>query len=192
VAVAVNLALAAPDTGALINTDQALSPTAVASLVVAAFIIDFFAVGPAAFQTRAVFVLVATFSRQGFDDSPLDKWTVDKAAELIQSGLDQTGGAWIAGASANAIVGMLIGALAIFCLGNILPQKWSRRTGRLATLQWKETQLRKINAPVWIVAAVFGMLSDLPDGLIGWLCDAMSNICLFISGPVPEILFGAA
>jgi hypothetical protein len=184
------LALAAPD-NPIINVDKALSPTAVASLVVLAFIIDFFSVGPAAFQTRATFILVATFMRQGFDDSPLDKWTVDKAAQLIQSGLDQAGPAWIAGASANAIVGFIVGALFIFCLGNMLPQKWSRRTGRMATMQWKETQLRKMNPPVWIAAAAFGMLSDLPDGLIGIMCDAFSNLCLFVAGPAPALIFGA-
>ncbi len=185
------LALAAPDPGRSVP-DHLLSPTAVAALVVIAFLLDFFSIGPAALHVRLLFICVVTAARQGFDDSPLDKWTVDKAAGLIQAALDKADGAYIAGASATAIVGFLIGALFVYAVGCMLPIKWSKKMGRLSTLQWKEAPLRKLNFPVWVVAFACGIMSDLPEGFVGVLADAVVNLSLFIAGPLPAIIFGAA
>lgn len=172
--------------------DHILSPTAVAALVVIAWIVDFFSVGPAWVQTRLVFATVVTFVRQGFDDSPLDKWTVDKAAELIQSLLNQAHGSYIAGAAADMIVGFIIFGLFIFCLGCMLPVKWAKKTGRFSTLQFKETGLRKMNWQIWGMAVPLGLLADLPNGFAGTMCDVFVNLCVFTTGPIPALLFGAS
>ncbi len=186
------LALAAPDPAGRSFADHVLSPTAVAALIVFAFVLDFFSIGPAALHVRLLFICVVTAARQGFDDSQLDKWTVDKAAELIQKALNEADGAWIAGASATAIVGMLIGVLFVYAIGCMLPIKWSKKMGRLSTLQWKEAPLRKVNWPVWGVAFACGIMADLPEGFVGVLADSVVNLSLFVAGPIPAFVFGAA
>lgn len=170
-----------------------MSPTATAVLFIIAFIIDFFAIGPAWLQTRLVFMCVVTAVRVGFDDSPLDKWTVDNAAGIIQTGLDQAKGAYVAEASAAAIVGVLVGGLALWAIGAMLPLKASKKLGRIATIQFKETGLRKMTAPVWGLAIPLGLLEDLvPDSWISTAIDFFLGICSFVASPLPRLVFGAA
>lgn len=172
--------------------DHSLSPTAVAVLFIIGFIIDYFAIGPAWVQTRLTFICVVVAVRQGFDDSPLDKWTVDKASSLIQSALDMAKGAYIAGASAAFLVGCVVGILSIYTLGCMLPIKASKRLGRIATAQFKETGLRKINPNVWLLAIPLGLLADAPAGWIGQLTAFCMDIYSFIATPLPGLVFGAS
>jgi hypothetical protein len=172
--------------------DHSLSPTATAVLIVIAFIIDYFAFLPAFLQTRLTFMCVAVGVRQGFDDSPLDKWTVDNASGLIQSLLDQAKGSYIAGASATVLVGCVVGALSIWTLGCMLPGKWSQKLGRFSTAKFKESGLRKMTWQVWLLAIPLGLLADMPEGWMGWLTDASMNIYSLITTPLPSLIFGAS
>lgn len=174
------------------TADHSLSPTATAVLLVIAFVIDFFAIFPAWLQTRLTFVCVVVAVRQGFDDSPLDKWTVDRASGLIQSLLDQAKGAYIAGASANTLVGCAVGVLSIYTVGCMLPVKWSKRAGRIATAQFKETPLRKINGSVWLLAIPLGLLADMPEGWMGMLTSFCMAIYSTVATPLPGLIFGAS
>lgn len=182
--------LAAPAVNPTAN--HTLSPTATAVLFIIAFLIDWFAIGPAWLQTRLTFACVIVAVRQGFNDSPLDKWTVDNAAGAIQAALDQAHGAYIAGASANFLVGCLVGVLTIWSVGCLLPVKWSKKAGRIATAQFKETPLRKINGQVWLMAAPLGLLADLPAGWIGWLSMGLLHVCSLVASPLPALVFGAS
>lgn len=168
-----------------------MSATATAVLFIIAFMLDYFAVGPAWLQTRLVFMAVVTAVRVGFDDSPLDKWTVDKASELIQVALDQAKGAYVAGASATFIVGCAVGALSIWTLGCMLPLKASKRLGRIATAQFKESGLRKLTPMVWALAIPLGLLADLPAGWIGTLTDFCLGCYATVTEPLPALIFGA-
>lgn len=174
------------------TADHTLSPTATAVLFVVAFVIDYFAVGPAWLQTRLTFICVVIAVRQGFDDSPLDKWTVDKASSLIQAALDQAKGAYIAGASANVIVGCVVGILSIYTVGCMVPARWSRRAGRIATAQFRETGLRRINTSVWLLAVPLGLLADMPQGWIGTLTSACMSFYSAVASPLPSLVFGAS
>lgn len=169
-----------------------MSPTATAVLFIIAFVIDYFAIGPAWLQTRLVFMAVVTAVRVGFDDSPLDKWTVDKAAEVIQAALDQAEGAYIAGASANFLVGCAVGILSIWTLGCMLPLKASKRFGRIATAQFKESGLRKMTWMVWALAVPLGLLADLPEGWIGTMTEFCLDCYSVVTSPLPSLVFGAA
>lgn len=172
--------------------EHIMSATATAVLFIIAFVFDYFSIGPAWLQTRLVFMSVVTAVRVGFDDSPLDKWTVDNAAGIIQAALDQAKGAYIAGASANFIVGCIVAILSIWTIGCMLPLKASKKLGRIATAQFKETGLRKINPMVWGLAIPLGLLADLPAGWIGTLTDFCVDLYAMVTSPLPSLIFGAA
>lgn len=174
------------------TADHTLSPTATAVLFIIAFIIDWFAIGPAWLQTRLTFACVLIAVRQGFDDSPLDKWTVDNAAGAIQVALDQAKGAYVAGASAEFLVGCAVGVLTIWAVGCLMPVKWSKKAGRIATAQFKETPLRKMNPQVWLMAVPLGLLADLPAGWMGWLSMGLVHVCSIVASPLPGLVFGAS
>ncbi len=174
------------------TADHTLSPTATAVLLVIAFIIDYFAIGPAWLNTRLTFICAVVAVRQGFDDSPLDKWTVDKASEVIQTILDQAKGSYIAGASAATLVGCVVGVLVIWAIGCMLPLKSSKKLGRIATAQFKETPLRKINPTVWALAIPVGLLADMPVGWIGTMSSLFMSFCSMIASPLPGLIFGAS
>lgn len=185
--------LAAPPNPITNSTaDHSLSPTATAVLFVIGFIIDYFAVFPAWLQTRLTFACVLVAVRQGFDDSPLDKWTVDNASNAIQQALNLAKGAYIAGASAQFLVGCGVGVLAIWSVGCLLPVKWSKKAGRIATAQFKETPLRKMTPQVWLMAVPLGLLADLPAGWIGWLTMGLLHVCSIVATPLPMLIFGAS
>lgn len=174
------------------GVERVMSPTGVAILIVIAFAVDYFSVGPAWLQTRLVFMCVVTAVRQGFDDSPLDDWTVDQASGIIQKGLDAAKGAYIAGASANAIVGAIVGILFIYTLGCMIPVKWSKIFGRLSTAQFKETAIRKMSMPVWALAVPLGLLADMPTGTVGSITVFAVDLYASFTSFLPSVLFGVS
>lgn len=181
------LAAAAPPAA-----EHSMSPTATAVLLIIAFLLDYLNIFPSWAQLRLTFAAVVTAVHVGFDDSPLDKWTVDKASELIQAALDQAKGAWIAGASANVIVGCLVGILSLWTLGCMLPLKWSKRLGRITTLQFKESPIRKLSPMVWGLAIPLGLLADMPAGWIGVLTSFCLEVYSWVTSPLPSLIFGAS
>lgn len=187
------LAVAPPPAAEKASDHLGLSPTGCAVLIVIAFLLDFLTILPAWLQVRLTFASVVTAVRAGFDDSPLDKWTVDKASGAIQMALDQAKGAYIAGASAAVLTGCLVGVLAIYCIGCMLPVKWSKKAGRLATLQWKETPIRNVSPQLWVAAILLGLLADLPpDGWMATCIDAFVGACRVVAAPLPHLIFGAS
>lgn len=181
-----------PPVTATVPADHVLSPTGTAVLLVLGFAIDYFAVFPAWMQTRLLFAIVATVAREGFDGSSLDRATVQHASSLIQSGLDATDGAYIAGASAQAIVGCLVGLLSIYSVGCMLPVQVAKKTGRLATATFKETGLRKLNFPVWGMAFALGLLADLPVGWMGSITQFCLGLYTTVTAPLPSLVFGVS
>ncbi|MGJ3228933.1 hypothetical protein ACQEUV_26790 [Micromonospora aurantiaca (nom. illeg.)] len=178
-----------PDAGILVHT---MSPTAVAVLLLLALVVDYMSVGPNSIRDRVAFVLAVPAIREGFDGSPLDQWTVQTASSGIEQLLDATGGAYIAGASINAILGALIGLLFIYVIGCMLPTKASKKLGRFATLTFPQSPLYRLNTRLWIAAILLGLMADLPGGTVG---DVTRGCVDFLTGLVaglPAWLFGAA
>ncbi|MEW2442768.1 hypothetical protein [Micromonospora marina] len=169
-----------------------MSPTGVAILLLLALIIDYMSVGPNSLRDRLAFVIAVPVIREGFNGSPADQKTVEALSGVIQALLDSTGGAYIAGASVNALIGALIGLLWIYALGCMLPVKASKRLGRFATLAFPQSGLYRLNARLWVVAILLGMMSDLPGGLVGDVTRSLVDITAHLVAPVPAILFGAA
>jgi hypothetical protein len=169
-----------------------MSPTTVAILLLLALIVDYMSVGPNSIRDRIAFVVAVPTIREGFDGSPLDQKTVETLGGLIQGLLDSTGGAYIAGASVNTVIGAGIGLLWIYALGCMLPVKASKRLGRFATLAFPQSPLYRLNVRLWIVAVLLGLMSDLPGGLIGDVTRALVDLAAQLVAPLPALLFGAA
>lgn len=169
-----------------------MSPTGVAILLLLALLVDYMSIGPNSLRDRLAFLMAVPALKEGFDGSPADAKTVAALGGAIRGLLDSTGGAYIAGASVNAILGVGVGLLWIYALGCMLPVKTSKRLGRFATLTWPQSPLYRINSRMWLVAIALGMMSDLPTGLVGDLTRSLLDIVTNIVAPLPALLFGAA
>ncbi|WP_320067851.1 hypothetical protein [Micromonospora sp. RTGN7] len=183
------LAAAAPAAPA---PEYAMSPTAVAITLLLALVIDYMSIGPNSIRDRLAFMMAVPVVREGFNDSPLDKWTVETLRDFIQSLLDQTGDARIAGASINLIIGTLVGFLWIYAIGCMLPTKLSKRLGRFATIQFRASGLYRLNLPLWAAAVPLGLMSDLPGGFVGDVTRMLLEVTTTIVAPLPAFLFGDA
>lgn len=168
-----------------------MTPTTVAVLLLLALVVDYLSVGPDSIRDRLAFFLALPAIHEGFNGSPLDQWTVQAGANLIQKGLDMTGGAYIAAASAAVVLSAAIGIYAIYTVGVLLPTTLSSRLGRFAGLHWGASGIHRLNWQLWIAAIILGMLCDLPGGVVGstlrWVVSLLSQ---FVA-PFPNWLFGA-
>ncbi|MEU4777453.1 hypothetical protein [Micromonospora sp. NPDC023633] len=169
-----------------------MSPTGVVIVLLLAVIVDYMSIGPNSIRDRIAFILAVPAIREGFDGSPLDRATVGALRDVIQALLDSTGDAYIAGASINAVVGFLIALLWIYALGCLLPVKSSKKLGRFATLSFPQSPLYRLNLRMWLVAIPLGLMSDLPEGLIGQFTRTLLDITTKLIVPLPSLLFGAA
>jgi hypothetical protein len=165
-----------------------MGPTAIAALLFLALVIDYLSVGPNSLRDRVAFLLGLAAIRQGFDGSPLDRWTVEQLGTVIGTLKGMAGGAKIAGASTEGLIGVFVGVLFIYTVGCLLPVNASKRFGKFAALTFPVGG--KINWKLWLCAALLGMLADLPGGLIGvavrWFVDTITALV----APLPALLFG--
>jgi hypothetical protein len=170
-----------------------MSPTGAAVLLLLALVVDYMSVGPNSLRDRLAFLMATAAIREGFNGSPLDRWTVGMATKGIDMLLDTPifSGSYMAGAGVNALLGVLVGLLFIYVLGCLLPVKWSKKLGRFATLTFPQSSLFRINTKLWIAAALLGMLADLPAGAVGGLTEGCVVFLTGLFGPLPAWLFGA-
>lgn len=170
--------------------ERALTPTGCAIALILAFVIDYMSAGPDSIRDRVAFLFALAGFRDGFDGSPLDRWTVQRAHDAIGFALTQADGAYIAGASANAIVGAGVGALALFVVGCLLPVRASKRLGRLAAISFPKSPIYRINWKLWLCAFLLGVLADLGRGLLGgWIEGAVTWLTV-VADVVIGLLFG--
>jgi len=172
--------------------ERALSPTGCAIALILAFVIDYMSAGPDSLRDRIAFLFALAGFRDGFDGSPLDRWTVQRASDGIGWLLEQTGDAYIAGASANAIVGAGVGALALYVVGCMLPARASKKLGRLAAINFPRSPAFRINWKLWVAAFLLGILAELGKGLIaGWVETAVTWTTVLADVAI-GLLFGAS
>ena len=169
-----------------------MSPTSVAVLLLMALVLDYLTVGPPWLRDRVAFVFALVSIREGFDGSPLDGWTVRQLSGGIAWLLQQTGGAYVAGAAANVVLGVAVGCLAIYVVGQMLPVKLTGKLGRFAALKFKPSPTNKLNVPMWSTALLIGLMLDLPGGWIGDLLRWLYSTAFHLVAPLPAALFGAA
>jgi hypothetical protein len=169
-----------------------MSPTATCILLLLALVVDWMSVGPNSIRDRVAFFFALAAVREGFNGSPLDQWTVGFLGGFIEQLLQSTGGAYIAGASVNVVLGAAVGLLWIYTVGCVLPVKASKKLGRFATLSFPQSPLYRLNAQMWVLAFLLGMLSDLPRGAVGSLTESSINFVTALVAPLPAYLFGSA
>lgn len=167
-----------------------MSPTGVAVLLLLAVVVDYVSIGPNWLRDRIAFLMAIPAVYEGFNGSQLDAWTLERLTDVIQWALDQTGNAYIAGASAAAVVGILVGAVWLYGLGCILPAKASKRLGRLATVNFPPSGVWAINWKLWAVAILLGLLGDVPLGWIGDLTSGTNELLADVFAPLPGFLLG--
>lgn len=167
-----------------------MSPTDVAVLLLAAAAVDYISIGPNWFRDRLASAMAIPAIYQGFNGSTVDQWTLERLTGLIQGLLDQTGDAYIAGASAAAVVGILVGAAWLYWLACMLPNKASKRLGRFATLTFPPSGVWAMNWKLWAVSATIALLGDVPLGWVGSLTSGTNNLLTGIFAPVPALLLG--
>lgn len=172
-----------------------MPPTAVAVTLLLALLIDWSSFGPNSLRDRIAFCLACPAIREGFDGSPLDQWTVQQLHRLIEALLHSppVSGSRLAGASVNMLIGVLIGLTWLYAMLCMLPIKGKlpKWMGRAVTLSWPTSPMGRLNLPLWGVAAVLGLMADLPGGAIGMACRASIDVLI---GPITAVIvwaFGA-
>jgi hypothetical protein len=181
------LAAAAPH-----GPGHAMSPTAVAVVLILALVVDYMSVGPDSLRDRLAFLLAVPGFRDGFNGSPLDAWTVQRLHDGLGYLLAQTDGAYIAGASINVLLGAGVGILAIYTIGCLLPDRAASKLGRFAGLSFPSTGMHRINWKLWLCAFLLGILADLGRGVIGEATEGLVVALTALVAPLPTLLFGAA
>jgi hypothetical protein len=168
-----------------------MSPTGVAILLLLALVVDYTSFGPNSIRDRLAFLMGVVAIRQGFNGSPLDQWTVGALTGGIEALKDMAGGAYIAGAATQLVLSALVGILAIYTIGVLLPVKAQARLGKFATLSFKDSPMNRINWQLWTMALLLGLLADLPGGAVGGLVNTGISALTEIFQPLPNFLFGA-
>jgi hypothetical protein len=168
-----------------------MSPTGVAVLLLLALVVDYMSVGPNSIRDRLAFLMGLVAVHEGFNGSPLDRWTVDALSGAIDTLKGMAGGAYIAGAVTQVVLSAGVGILAIWTVGALMPDKLSTKLGRWAGINFPDSAIHRINYKLWICAILLGLLSDLPGGVVGGLLSSAIAALTQVFQPLPNFLFGA-
>lgn len=171
--------------------NHVMSPTGVAVLLLLALVVDYMSVGPNSVRDRLAFLLGLVAVREGFNDSPLDRWTVGALTGAIDTMKSLAGGAYIAGAITQVVLSAAVGILAIYTVGALMPDKLSTKLGRFATIRFPDSAMHRINYKLWLCAILLGLLADLPGGVVGGILDGSIAALTRLFSPIPNLLFGA-
>jgi hypothetical protein len=170
---------------------DSLNPTGVAVLLMLALVIDYTSFGPNSIRDRLAFLMGLVAIRAGFNGSPLDRWTVGAASNGIDTLKGMAGGAYIAGAATQIVLSALVGILAIYTFGALMPMKASTKLGKFATITFPDSAMHRINYKLWFMAALLGLLGDLPGGAVGGILNGGIGILTEVFQPLPNFLFGS-
>lgn len=169
-----------------------MSPTGVAALFLLALMVDYAAFLPTALGDRLAFCLALVAIRVGFNDSQLDKWTVERLEAFIDFAKDAAGDAYIANAVTSQVLGIFVGILFFYVVGCMVPDRFSSRLGRYATLGFPPGKPRSINYKLWLCAFGLGLMGELPNGWIGDLTMFFIGLFTAICTPLPNLIFGVS
>jgi hypothetical protein len=167
-----------------------MTPTATALLLMTAFLVDYMSIGPNSLRDRIAFLLAVPAIREGFNGSPLDQRTVTVLSNCIDAVKHTLSGAYIAGAVTAAILSAFVFCIAVYAVGALMPDKWSKKLGRLAALKFPTSAVYRINWKLWACAAVIGMMSDL---LRGWSADLVVggvDALTSLTAGLPALIYG--
>lgn len=169
-----------------------MSPTGVAVLLMLALVVDYLSVGPNSIRDRLAFLMALPAIREGFNGSPLDQWTVGALSSVIDKAKEMADGAYIAGAITSVTLGAAVGVLAIYTVGALMPDKFAKKFGRFAAIKFPTSAIHRLNYKLWGCAALLGMLSDLPTGLVGTTLTWVVDFLVSVAASIPFTLFGVS
>ncbi len=170
--------------------EHQMSPTATAVLILMAIAVDYISIGPDWLRDRIAFTMYVAGIYEGFNGSKLDMWTTESLRSLIEWALTQADGAYIAGASAKALVGVLVFVVWLYGFACMLPQKASKKLGRFATLAFPGSAPWSINWRLLGVAIALALLGDVPFGWVGELTEGTNTFLAGLWAPFPGLLVG--
>lgn len=182
-----------------------LSPAGVLAALFLALIIDVMRVGPEWLKDRIAFCVGLVAIREGFGGSILERWTVDALVSFIDGGFKIVGSdIYITQASAMVVAQVLIGAVALYCAGVLMPERLTKWLGGFARLSFgrrkagaktvavdSHGERYKLNAKLWACAWILGLLADLPQGGVGtFVRGFIGVIATAFTAPIVRTLFG--
>jgi hypothetical protein len=170
---------------------ESLGPTGVAVLLLLALVVDWMSFGPNSIRDRLAFLLGLVAIRAGFNGSPLDQWTVGALSGAIDTLKGMAGGAYIAGAATQIVLSALVGVMAIYTVGCLLPDKAQSKLGPFAKISFPSSSMHRINYKLWTMAVLLGLLGDLPGGIVGGILNGGIGVLTEVFQPLPNLLFGA-
>lgn len=144
-----------------------MTATGVFFVLALAITIDALRVGPNAISDRVAWFFAVPGIYEGFNGSFVDQWTIGNVGAFIDWAKAHSGGAYIAGASTQAILGMVVLVVIILTIGVLLPMKASAKLGKFATYTFAMKKETRINYKLWGSAAIIGLFCDLPMGNFG-------------------------
>lgn len=180
-----------------------MKPTGIFALLLTALLIDWLSFGPDSVRDRLAFCLALPAIRAGWDGSALDRWTVDTLSTWIDQ-VKNSGNVTLAHAVTGDVIRVLVCLLGVYCVGVLLPARWSSKLGRFATLAFrgaggpgggavgKGGGGLRLNVRLWACAWLLGMLVDLARGAVGELLLGGVNALSAVVTPLPATLFGVS
>lgn len=190
-----------------LQSHHLMTPTAVAIVLMLALVIDWMSFGPNSIRDRLAFLLAVPAVFEGFNDGPLDRWTVGALTSAINTSKTAAEGSYIAGADTQHVIAAMVGLLWIYALGCLMPDKWSSKLGPYARLAFSAGgrggavpvvgvtaagAKHRLNWRLWICAVLIGVLCELPGGLVGGLMLAFVSVLDTLAAALPSMLFGGA
>jgi hypothetical protein len=167
-----------------------MTPTATALLLILAFTVDYMSFGPDSMRDRIAFLLALPAIREGFNGSPLDEGTVGILSNCIDAVKHSLSTAYIAGAATAAILSAGVFFLAVYAVGALMPEKWTKKLGRLAKMRFPKSEIYRINWKLWACAAGIGMMCDLLRGWAGILVVGGVDALASLTAGLPLLIFG--
>jgi hypothetical protein len=169
-----------------------MSPTGVAVLLLMAFAVDYISIGPNWLRDRIAFTMYIAAIYEGFNGSRIDAWTLERLTGIIRWALDQPmfTGAYIVGASAAAVVGVLVFVVWVYGVGCLLPTKASKRLGRFASINFPASGVWAVNGRLLAVAIILALFGDVPVAWVGDLTTGSNQMLAQLYAPLPRLLLG--
>jgi hypothetical protein len=168
--------------------EHILAPEAVFASMMIGWLIDYFSVGPDGWRDKIAFLFYLAAFREGFNGGAADEWLLKGLGQIVDL-TKKAGNTYLASARTNIVVGAVVGAIAIYTVGCIIPDwKAFKKLGPYAKLQFPTGANKKINWKLLFLAIVLGLTADNINGFVGIVTNTLINADCFAVGPILNFL----
>ncbi len=169
---------------------HAMKPETVFVVLLLALVIDWMSIGPNSIRDRIAWMMALPAIYEGFGGGPAEHWTVGELNSLIASAKRTTGGSYIMGVTATLLLSGILGVIAIWTIGVLIPEKFSKRLGGFARLSFGDSTMGRLNTKLWFSAVSLGLFADLAKGVVGDALHGVIGLLAPTVGALPNLLFG--